>query len=124
MGDDVATGTHGRPAVDEGVRMDEHPGIVFRDGPAGRRATVVGGPDVWEIVRAVRSGRDAEPELSEDELLAMLEENLGIAPTAIHRALGYWSAYPGEVDAMMDHAERVEAEASAGADRAASVLRP
>ena len=24
--------------IDEGVRMDDHPGIVFRDGPTGRRA--------------------------------------------------------------------------------------
>ena len=27
--------------VDEGTRMDEHPGIVFRDGPSGRRAALV-----------------------------------------------------------------------------------
>ncbi len=49
--------------VDEGLRMDEHPGIVFRDGPAGRRASVIGGPDVWEVVTALRSARSAEPEL-------------------------------------------------------------
>ena len=24
--------------VDEGLRMAEHPGIVFKDGPSGRRA--------------------------------------------------------------------------------------
>ena len=35
--------------------LDRHPGIVFRDGPAGRRAAVVGGPDVWEIIGAVHS---------------------------------------------------------------------
>ena len=29
--------------VDEGLRMEEHPGILFREGPTGRRATVVGG---------------------------------------------------------------------------------
>ena len=34
--------------VDEGLRMDEHPGVMFRDGPTGRRAVLVGGPDVWE----------------------------------------------------------------------------
>jgi hypothetical protein len=32
------------------LRRDEHPLITFRDGAAGRRAAVVGGPDVWEIV--------------------------------------------------------------------------
>ena len=30
--------------VDEGTRMDEHPGIVFRGGPTGRRAALAGGP--------------------------------------------------------------------------------
>lgn len=31
----------------EGLRMEDHPGIVFRSGPGGRRAGLVGGPDVW-----------------------------------------------------------------------------
>jgi hypothetical protein len=33
--------------VDEGIRMAEHPGVVFRDGPTGRRAGLAAGPDVW-----------------------------------------------------------------------------
>jgi hypothetical protein len=35
--------------------MDDHPGIVFRDGPTGRRAGLAAGPDVWEVVSALRS---------------------------------------------------------------------
>src|ERR1700691_5674555 len=38
-----------RRYAEEGVRRDEHPLITFRDGPAGRRAGLVGGPDVWEV---------------------------------------------------------------------------
>lgn len=35
----------------ESVRMRRVPGIVFADGPSGRRAVVAGtGLDVWEIV--------------------------------------------------------------------------
>ena len=45
--------------VDEGLRMEEHPGVIFRNGPMGRRATLVGGPDVWEVIRALRSAREA-----------------------------------------------------------------
>src|SRR5918994_6175921 len=56
--------------VDEGLRMVDHPNIVFRDGPTGRRAGLVGGPDAWEIIRAVKSARAAEPELAEEEILA------------------------------------------------------
>ena len=37
--------------VAEGIEMDEHPGIVFRSGPAGRRPGLVSGADVWEAKR-------------------------------------------------------------------------
>ena len=40
--------------IDEGLQIEEFPGIVFRSGPAGRRAGVAGGPDVWEIVRDLK----------------------------------------------------------------------
>jgi hypothetical protein len=32
--------------VDEALRMNEHPGIVFRAGPTGRRAALAAGPGV------------------------------------------------------------------------------
>src|ERR1039458_8452339 len=47
--------------VDEALRTSEHPGITFRPGPTGRRAGLASGPDVWEVVRAVRSARIAAP---------------------------------------------------------------
>ncbi len=110
--------------VDEGLRMDEHPGILFRDGPAGRRATVVGGPDVWEIIRAVQTARAAEPELADAELLVMLEEGTGAPPRMIRAALDYWAAYPDEVEAMVDYAEQAEAEQAAAAARTSTLLAP
>src|SRR5499427_998782 len=61
--------------VDEALRTSEHPGIVFRPGPTGRRAGLAGGPDVWEIIRAIKSARAAEHELAEDDLLAMVGGN-------------------------------------------------
>lgn len=41
--------------VDESLRSHEHPGIVFRPGPTGRRAALASGPDVWEIVAALKA---------------------------------------------------------------------
>src|SRR5215469_15375913 len=38
-----------RRYAEEGARRDEHPMITFRDGPTGRRAGLIGGPDVWEV---------------------------------------------------------------------------
>lgn len=43
-----------RTLLEEGLRMEAHPGIVFRSGPAGRRPGLAGGPDVWEVVRVSR----------------------------------------------------------------------
>lgn len=40
--------------IDEGLRMADHPGIVFRDGPAGRRAALGAGPDVWEVIETLK----------------------------------------------------------------------
>ena len=38
--------------VEEGLRMAKHHGIRFNPGPTGRRATLVAGPDVWEMIGA------------------------------------------------------------------------
>lgn len=108
--------------VDEGLRMEEHPGILFREGPTGRRATVVGGPDVWEVIHAVKEARAAEPDLSDEDLLTMLEDNTGVPRRMARTALEYWGAYPEEVDALVAYAERAEAEGTAAAGRAAALL--
>jgi hypothetical protein len=97
--------------VDEGLRMMEHPGVIFRAGPTGRRAGLAAGPDVWEIVRAVRSARAAEPDLGEQELLAMIAENTGVPVRMIRVATGYWAAYPDEIDAEVAAADAAEENA-------------
>ena len=94
--------------VDEALRMHEHPLITFKVGPAGQRARVVGGPDVWEIVGAVRSVREGDPSLVGDQALAVVAETSGVPMAFIRAALDYWAAYPDEVDAFIDR-QRVEA---------------
>ena len=41
--------------------MEEHPGIVFHDGPAGRRAGLANGPDVWEVIVVLKDFGAAGP---------------------------------------------------------------
>jgi hypothetical protein len=94
--------------VDEALRMNEHPGVMFRPGPTGRRAGLAGGPDVWEVVRAVKSGRWAESDLTEADLLAMVSENTGLSPRLIRAAIRYWSSYPNEIDAEIAAADAAE----------------
>ncbi|MHB1067305.1 MAG: hypothetical protein ACYC2Z_07750 [Candidatus Nanopelagicales bacterium] len=94
--------------VEEGLRMDEHPAVAFRDGPGGRRAVIVGGPDVWEVIRALRDAREAEPGLSRGELIALVQVNSGVAEPLIRVALAYYAAYPDEVDGALGDADRTE----------------
>jgi hypothetical protein len=94
--------------VDEALRMNEHPGIVFRPGPTGRRAGLASGPDVWEVVRAIKSARAAEPGLAEDDLLTMVAGNTGIPVRLLRIAVRYWAAYPEEIDAEITAADTAE----------------
>jgi hypothetical protein len=98
--------------VDEALRSAEHPLVVFRDGAAGRRARLVGGPDVWEVVQAVRSARAVEPSLSADEVVGLVSETSGVAVPLVRAAVDYWSAFPAEIDEWLRlaDAESVEAE--------------
>jgi hypothetical protein len=94
--------------IEEGLRTDDHPGIVFRDGPAGRRAGLVGGPDVWEVVGALRS----VPESGEARVAA-LAERIGLSEAKVRTAIRYYSEYPEEIDSWIAandaEAERLEA---------------
>jgi hypothetical protein len=94
--------------VDEALRMSEHPGIVFRSGPAGRRAALAGGPDVWEAVRAIKSARTSEPSLAEGAVLALVQENTGTPSRLLHIAIRYWASYPEEIDSEIAAADVAE----------------
>src|SRR6202034_1142265 len=51
----LAPRTLAQPYVEEGLRMDEPPLIRFTEGPAGRRARLMGtGKDVWEVIATVQ----------------------------------------------------------------------
>ena len=108
--------------VDDALRAHEHPLITFKDGPAGRRARVVGGPDVWEIIGAVRSVREAEPELTGDEVLAAVAETAGVPVPFLRAALAYWGEYPEEVNAFLDRARTEAGQAQAAWERQQELL--
>ena len=93
--------------IDEGMRLDRHPGVAFRTGPAGRRAIIAGGPDVWEVIVAAREA----PERGE-ELVAALARRIGVPSDKIRIAMRYYAEYPAEVDRFIamveEEAERHE----------------
>lgn len=95
--------------VDEGLRMADHPGIVFRDGPAGRRAALVVGPDVWELVSFLR-----EIDERGQAAVGAAAEVFVVSESAVSAGIGYYTAHTEEIDAWIAEAraasERAEAE--------------
>jgi hypothetical protein len=84
--------------IDEALRSHEHPGIVFRPGPTGRRAALSGGPDVWEIVAAFNAIREDDPQIDSEQLLTELSHVTGLSRAHVGVALRYYAAYPDEID--------------------------
>lgn len=92
--------------VDEGLRMDEHPGIVFRGGPGGRRAALPAGPDVWELISVAKS-LDQEG----DAAIVKTAELLNLTPAQVRTAVRYYGEFRDEIDERIERNAR-EAEAA------------
>jgi hypothetical protein len=96
--------------IDEGLKTMWFPGIVYRDGETGRRSGVVGGPDMWGIVRAVKRtpGRG-------DARVRRLVDELGLSRDRVRLAVDFYTAFPTEID------ERIEVD-DAAAERAQEMI--
>lgn len=77
--------------------------IVFRDGPLGRRAGVIGGPDVWEIAMWIDEAGGAD-DLIADEIITRPQADA---------ALTYRAEHPGEIQARINQHRDDTAAASA-----------
>ena len=91
--------------VEEGLRMDDHPLVRFADGPAGRRAKLMGaGADVWEVIATIRDNDGDVGEAAD-----YLQMQLGL----VQAAVTYYGAYPEEIDEWIERNEQEGAEAHA-----------
>ena len=102
--------------------MDAHPGVSFREGPAGRRAVLAGGPDVWEAIRAIRSVREADPTLTAAETLDLVAASTSLDARMLQVAVAYYSGYPAEIDALITAAQDAESAAEAAVERRQALL--
>ena len=101
--------------VEEGLRMDEHPLIRFADGPAGRRARLLGtGKDVWEVIAVVR---DNDGEAA--EAASYLEIPLGL----VQAAIAYYGIYTAEIDQQIEANEQEADEAHTAYQAGQAALR-
>ena len=91
--------------------MAEHPGVVFRSGPVGRRPGLARGPDLWEILSVFR-----QVDARGDAAVALTAEVAGVSEDGVRIAVRYYADHPYEIDTWID---RVQAEA----DRAEEASR-
>lgn len=97
--------------IDEGLRAEEFPGIEFRPGPTGRRAALMDGPDIWEIVRDVRAAREA----GAAEPHALVAAASDLTDAQVRLAAAYYTVYPDEIDARIAADEELVERLLAGA---------
>lgn len=79
--------------LDEGLKIAEHPGIVYRDGPTGRRAALAGGPDVWEVIVALRHA----PGRGEGKVVEAAEQ-MGLPERMVRLAVSFASQHRHEIE--------------------------
>jgi hypothetical protein len=81
-------------SLSEAEKMRRVPGIVFADGPGGRRARVASADlDVWEIIRTyMRCGEDRT---------AFYEAFESLTEDALSAAFHYYRAFPEEIDSLL-----------------------
>lgn len=86
----------GERLIDEGLRMDAHPGIVFRPGPSGRRAGLAHGPDVSEVI-SLLLGLPGTLE----ERIAETAQRMSLNVLQVRTAAGYYAEFTAEIDARI-----------------------
>ncbi len=94
--------------VDEGIRMDEHPGVIFRPGPTGRRAALAWGPDVWQVIATLQNLEERG-----EEAIAKAAEILQLGDYEMRLSIRYYEAFGEEIDARI--ASNVDGAAEAEA---------
>ena len=75
----------------EGLKIRRCPGILFTDGPSGRRARIAGtGLDVWELIATHHSlGGDLD---------RLRQAYHWLSDPQLRAARGYYAAYPDEIE--------------------------
>ncbi len=100
--------------LEEAVRMADHPGIVFRDGAAGRRAALAGHRlDVWMVVETVQQGGGD---------IEAAAEYLSISPGLVGAAIDYYADYRDEIDEWISSNAAMAEEAEAAWRRRQAAL--
>lgn len=113
----VALSTLAERLIDEGLRSEAHPMVIFRPGPGGRRPVLIGGPEVADVIGAIVGG-----DVPVDERRGRAAEILDIAVTSVDAALAYYADFTEEIDALLAERARRADEMEAAWRRQQALL--
>ncbi len=94
--------------IDEGLRMADHPGVIFKDGPSGRRAALAYGPDIWEVIKFLREVDERGP-----GAIDAAAEVFAVDTSQISTAISYYGDFSDEINAEITEADEASARAEA-----------
>ena len=92
--------------IDEGLRMDEHPLISFREGAGGRRPALMGTRlDVAQVIETIRQNENS---------VADAADYLSLPQSHVEACVAYYIAYQDEIDewTAREHEAAEQAEIS------------
>lgn len=101
--------------LEEGLRVDRHPLVGFREGGAGLRRPALVGTRlyVWQVLSTLRSS---------DNSVADAAEYLGLTERQVRAAIEYYADFKDEVDAYAAEEREFEARERERWERAQRVL--
>ena len=102
--------------IEEGLRMDGHPGISFRDGGSGRRPALLGTRlDVAQVIETLRQNGASVDETA---------DYLDLSPAQVETAVRYYAEFQVEVDAWIAQSQAIaERERDLWTKREAALAR-
>ena len=88
--------------------LKRHPGIVLRSGPTGPRASLIDGPDVWQVARLIPADGACD-----DAARETIRELSGLTAAQVDAAVGYYAEHSDEITdwirSVDEEADRAEA---------------
>ena len=109
--------TLGERLIDEGLRAEAHPLVMFRAGASGRRPVLVGGPEVADGIGAVVRG-----DVPVEQQVVRAAALLNVRETHVDAALAYYADFTDEIDTLLVERARRADEAEAAWRRQRALL--
>lgn len=108
--------------IDEGLRREAHPGVTFRDGPSGRRAGLIAGPDVDEVIRTLRDVQGKTAGYGEHDPVQAVAETMSLSVDGVRTAVAYYADHRDEIDARLTANQQAADELEAAWRRQQEIL--